>query len=269
MSGLAWLTGHADAQQRVQRGTCDPMAGMHAAFAILVGLRERDATGDGVFLECSMAEGALNAAAEQLVEYTAYGHLMERDGNRAPTAAPQGLYYCKLDEGQPAEDENLIALSVENDDQWQAFKRALGNPDWAEEPRFATHAGRRENHDELDELIEAWSKEQDYAQAVQKIVAQGVPVGRVELPRNAYRHPQFVARGFLEEVEHPVIGKHPIPGMPFRLASRGDKAWIYSPAPTLGQHNHEILGQLLGQSAADIEMLEREQVIGTVPSGIE
>jgi crotonobetainyl-CoA:carnitine CoA-transferase CaiB-like acyl-CoA transferase len=269
MSGMAWLTGHSDDQPRVQRGTCDPLAGMHAAFAILAGLRERDATGEGVFLECSMVEGALNAAAEQLVEYTAYGHLMERDGNRAPTAAPQGLYYCKLDDGQAPEDENLLALSVENDAQWQSLKRAMGSPCWANDAKFDSHAGRREHHDELDEHIESWTRGQGYDQAVEKILAVGVPAGKVELPRDAYVHPQYVARGFLEDVEHPVIGRHPIPGMPFRLASRGDKGWIYSPAPTLGQHNHEILSQLLGQSDADIESLEREEVIGTIPSGLD
>ncbi len=269
MSGLAWLTGHTDDQPRVQRGTCDPLAGTQAAFAIIAALKERDVTGEGVFLECAMAEGALNAAAEQLVEYTAYGHLMNREGNRAPTAAPQGLYYCQLDEGQAPEDENLLALSVENDSQWQAFREALGSPSWATDPRFDTHAGRREHHDEIDEHIETWSRAQGYDEAVGALLSKGVPAGKVELPRNAYVHPQFVARRFLEDVEHPVIGTHPVPGMPFRLASRGEEGWIYRHAPTLGQHNHEILSELLGQSEDDIAALERDEVIGTKPSGLD
>ena len=73
VTGLAWLTGHTWDQPRIQRGPSDPNAGMHAAFAMLVGLAEREVTGEGCQLEVTMVEGALNAAAELVIEYTAYG----------------------------------------------------------------------------------------------------------------------------------------------------------------------------------------------------
>ena len=73
ISGLAWLTGHPHDQPRIQRGPCDPLAGTHAAFATLVALAERERTGTGHLVECAMVEGALNAAAEQIVEYGAHG----------------------------------------------------------------------------------------------------------------------------------------------------------------------------------------------------
>lgn len=269
MSGLAWLTGHKEDQPRVQRGTCDPLAGMHAAFAILAALRERDETNDGVYLECTMVEGALNAAAEQVIEYTAYGNLMERDGNRSLTAAPQGAYFCKLREKQVPEEENLLAISVETDRQWLALKEVMGKPRWADDSKYDTHAGRRTYHDELDAYIEAWTKEQDIDSLVDELQGQGIPSAAVAEARSTYFHPQFRARNFLEEVEHPIIGTHPICGMPFRLASRGDKPWIRSHAPTLGQHNHEILSELLGLSDAEIEALERDEVIGTLPIGVK
>src|SRR5690606_15215236 len=94
ISGLAWLTGHVDDQPRIQRGPCDPMAGMNAAFAALVALKEREFSRQGSLVECSMVEGALNAAAEAIVEYSAYGNILERMGNRCAEAAPQGLYRC-------------------------------------------------------------------------------------------------------------------------------------------------------------------------------
>jgi crotonobetainyl-CoA:carnitine CoA-transferase CaiB-like acyl-CoA transferase len=87
LSGLAWVTGHRDDQPRIPRGPCDPLAGVHAAFAILVALAERTASGRGHHVESTMVESALNVAAEQVVEWTAYGALLARQGNRSPLAA--------------------------------------------------------------------------------------------------------------------------------------------------------------------------------------
>ena len=89
------MTGWPEDQPRIPGGPCDPLAGMHAAFTALVGLANREETGRGSHFECAMIEGSLNAAAEQVIEYTAYGNILEREGNRAPEAAPQGLYPCQ------------------------------------------------------------------------------------------------------------------------------------------------------------------------------
>ncbi|HUJ66039.1 MAG TPA: CoA transferase, partial [Acidimicrobiales bacterium] len=112
VSGMAWITGHVEDQPRIPQGPCDPLAGMNAAFATLVALAEREITGEGSLVEVPMVEGALNAGAEQIVEYTAYGGLMHRDGNRSPWAAPQGVYAC-------LGVEQWLALSVGSDEQWQ------------------------------------------------------------------------------------------------------------------------------------------------------
>ena len=84
-------------------------------------------------------------------------------------------------------------------------------------------------------------------------------------PRNASRNPQIAARGFYEEFEHPVVGRHPAPTVPFRYATMD--RWLRRPAPTLGQHNAEILGDLLGASQAELARLEADGVIGTRPEG--
>jgi crotonobetainyl-CoA:carnitine CoA-transferase CaiB-like acyl-CoA transferase len=92
ITGLAWVTGHRDDQPRIMRGPCDPLAGGHGAWAILVALAERTRTGTGHFLECPMVEGALNAASESIVEASAYGGVLQRDGNHSWWARPQDLY---------------------------------------------------------------------------------------------------------------------------------------------------------------------------------
>jgi crotonobetainyl-CoA:carnitine CoA-transferase CaiB-like acyl-CoA transferase len=260
LTGLAWITGHRDDQPRIQRGPCDPLAGMHAAFALLVALAERDATGRGLHVEVPMVEAALHAAAEQLLEWTAYGRRMERDGNRGPDAAPQGLYPCR---GHSPETPRWLALSVAGDAQWAALRRVLGDPGWAAEAVLATHAGRRAAHDAIDARLRPFFAAREREAAVAELVAAGVPAAPVLDPREAHRHPQLAARGFFEEVAHPVVGTHATPTVPFRYASVS--RWIRRPAPTLGQHGREVLGSLLGLSAAELDGLEVARVIGERP----
>ena len=258
LTGMAWVTGHSYDQPRIMRGPCDPIAGMHGAYAVILGLAVRERTGRGVFVESTMVEAALNCSAEQIVEYTAYGNVMERAGNRGPYAAPQGLYPCRG-------HEQWLALAVADDRQWQALVEVLGSPDWADRPEYATDAGRRAGHDALDEGLYGWAAEQSLDDAVARLVGAGVPAAPAWDPRLQHENPQLAHRGLFEMVEHPAVGAHPMPGMPYRFASVD--RWITSPSPTLGEHNHEILGEL-GLSAEEIAQLEADGVIGTRPKGL-
>ena len=257
LSGMAWLTGHPDDQPRIQRGPCDPLAGMHAAFAFLVALAERSAKGEGVHVECTMVEGALNAASEALIEFSAYGARLEREGNRSPAAAPQGLYPCA---GHAADAPLWLALSVAADEQWKALCALMGRDYWSGDPALANLAGRRAAHDRLDRDLHSWIAARERDALVDELAAAGVPAAAVRDPRSAREHPQMRARGFFEPMAHPVVGRHLVPGLPFRYA--GIPNWVRHAAPTLGQHNREILSEL-GVGTAEIESLERDGVIGT------
>jgi crotonobetainyl-CoA:carnitine CoA-transferase CaiB-like acyl-CoA transferase len=259
VTGLAWLTGHPWDQPRIQRGPSDPNAGMHAAFAMLVGLAERDVTGEGCQLEVTMVEGALNAAAELVIEYTAYGNKLERDGNRSPGAAPQGLYAC-------AGFDRWLAISVETDDQWAALVDAIGSPEWARDPELATHAGRRVHHDAIDAHIGEWAARRDAAETAEMLVAHGVPAALGRDPRLIASHPQLLARRYHEPIDHPVVGTRATPTVPFRYASVD--RWLRRSAPTMGADNEAILGDLLGLSADDLAELEADGVIGSKPRGL-
>ncbi|MEM7285354.1 MAG: CoA transferase [Actinomycetota bacterium] len=248
VTGLAWVTGHCDDQPRIQRGPCDPNAGMHAVFAIFGALIERDRTGQGAFLELTMVEAALNVAAEQVIEWTAHGHLIERNGNRSSYAAPQGIYRTDA-------DETWVGVAVESDAQWEALVDVIGRPDLAQ----LDASGRRDRHDEIDAAIAAWSEVQSDEAAAETLVAAGVPAGIVRNPQRGDLHPQLAHRGYFESVDHPVTGTHPIAGMPWR--SDTVERWIRVPPPTLGQHNREVLSEL-GLSPAEIDELESAGVIG-------
>jgi crotonobetainyl-CoA:carnitine CoA-transferase CaiB-like acyl-CoA transferase len=262
ITGMAWVTGHPDDQPRIPRGPCDPNAGMHAAFALLAALEERDRTGEGCLLECAMAEGALNAAAEQAVEFSAYGNVLAREGNRSPDAAPQGLYACRGHEHFVA--ERLLAVSVRTTDQWHALRGVVEAPAWASDPWLDALVARRARHDELDALVSEWAEHHDIDDAVALMVDAGVPAAPLVDTRSTALHPHLRARGFYESVEHPVVGRHDFPTVPFRLASV--ERWIDRPPPTLGQHDDEVLHEL-GYDAAEIARLRETAVIGDRPIG--
>jgi crotonobetainyl-CoA:carnitine CoA-transferase CaiB-like acyl-CoA transferase len=258
VTGLAWLTGHVDDQPRIQRGPCDPNGGMHAVVGALVALELRDRNGVGSLVESTMFEAALNISAELIVEWTKYGNALTREGSRSPWAAPQGVYATDT-------RERWLVLSVATDEQWSALVDALGRPDWATDPAVRTHQGRRAAHDLLDEKLGAWAAETDLDKAVDLLVSAGVPAAPAVDARRTSEHPQYVARGYYEYPEHPVIGVRGHPSVPFRFASVDH--WLRRAAPTLGQHNHEILTDL-GLTEEEIAALEADDLIGTRPLGL-
>jgi crotonobetainyl-CoA:carnitine CoA-transferase CaiB-like acyl-CoA transferase len=245
VSGLAWVTGHPDDQPRIPRGPCDPLAGATAAFAVLTALEDRGRTGRGAFVESTMVEAVLNVAAEQVIEWTANGVELERMGNRAPGFAPQGLYAC-------AGDEQWLAVSVATDEQWAGLIDSTGL------------TADRADQDAVDGELAAWAAGRDVDEAVETLVAAGVPAGGARDPRTISRHPQLAARRLFEELDHPVCGRQPFIGLPFHFASVD--RWLTRPAPTMGQHDHEVLGGELGLDDAELARLSGAGIIGSRPA---
>ena len=127
-SGISWLTGYPDRNPYEPYSVGDPNAGVHALNALLLALEHRRHTGQGVFIEAAMVDAAINVAAEQVIEYSANGALLQRAGNRGPTAAPQNLYRTnEIDEFGRA--DCWVAVAVSTDDQWEGLRAALGQPE--------------------------------------------------------------------------------------------------------------------------------------------
>ena len=258
LSGMAWVTGHLDDQPRIPRGPCDPLAGMHGVFAFLVALVERSHSGSGHHIESTMVESALNVAAEQVLEWSAYGRLVQRNGNRSPMAAPQGLYPCTPD---PSGAENWLALSITCDEEWRALRTVMGEPDWSNHPDLESAAGRHRAHETMDQGLTQWTAQQNRTELVLRLRAVGIHASEVISPARVLEsNPQLEARAYFETPEHPVVGAMPLPSLPFRYASLDH--WLRSSAPTLGQHNEEVLQGILHLSDEEILELEAQGIIG-------
>jgi crotonobetainyl-CoA:carnitine CoA-transferase CaiB-like acyl-CoA transferase len=262
-SGISWLTGYPDRNPYEPYSVGDPNAGIHALNALLVALEHRRLTGQGLLLEAAMVDAALSVAAEQLIEFSAYGALLERDGNRGPVAAPQNLYRTnEIDEFGRA--DCWVAVAVATDEQWAGLSVAVGRGDWTTDPELNTAAGRRARHDEIDEHIAAWCVDRTGDDVVDSLWQQGVPVAKVMQPHRQTEIPQLVTRGFFEDVGHPVNARTPHSTLPFTF-SRGPERVHTEPAPLLGQHNHELLSEL-GLTDEEIADLESQGVIGNAPA---
>ena len=251
-SGIAWTTGRSDGPPELP-GLCDPLTGVHAAFAVLAALEERRRTGEGQQVELAMLDLAVNVSVEQTLEHAAYGYRMERQGNRGSAAAPQGVYSTV--------DHAWLALAVGTDDQWQALCQILGIAELADDVSLARAPGRHAAHDRIDSAVARWSAGQTLAEALGELRRAGVPAEAVASAYEIDQEPQMISRGFWEEVSHPVVGTYRYPGWPMRLSGGPDR-WYRRPAPLLGQHNQEVLRGLLGLTDHELASLRSKAIIG-------
>ncbi len=261
--GLSWLTGYPDRNPYEPYSVGDPNAGVHALNAVLLALEHRRRTGEAVLVEAAMVDAALNVAAEQVIEHSAYGALLQRQGNRGPVAAPQNLYLT-ADVDEFGRADCWVAIAVATDRQWEALRDALGRPEWAMDPELEREAGRRARHDLVDERLAAWCLPRTGDAIVETLWPAGVPVAKVMQPHRQGELPQLRHRRFFEHVGHPVNVAAAHSTLPIDL-SNGPDHFHRQAAPLLGEHNHELLGEL-GLSYDEIAALEQDGVIGTAPA---
>jgi crotonobetainyl-CoA:carnitine CoA-transferase CaiB-like acyl-CoA transferase len=206
-------------------------------------------------------EPALNLAAQQVIEYTAYDTLLTRTGNRGPAAAPQAVYRCLPERDE--RDPEWLAIAVANDAQWRALVARVGDSK-LEDAAYATDAGRRAGHDAIDEVLAAWCAGRQAVDVEAALLAVDVPASVLMNAQLVTPNAQLEAREFFQTMDHPFSGATRYPTLPMRF-SKLDKKHRW-PAPSLGQHNEEVLRGDLELTQQEYEKLLADGGAGTRPS---
>jgi crotonobetainyl-CoA:carnitine CoA-transferase CaiB-like acyl-CoA transferase len=186
------------------------------------------------------------------------GDVPPREGNRSTAAAPQGVYRCADRASLPADrgraTDEWCAISVQNDAQWVALVRALGDPAWGQDTRFRTLAGRQRHHDEIDAHLSAWTQQLTPQEAERRLRAAGVAARRMRRIQEVVDEPNDTP--IFHPIEDPPGWLMQVTGLPFTF-SRNTFA-TRRPAPHLGEHTREVLAEWAGLGPAEIADLEAQ-----------
>jgi crotonobetainyl-CoA:carnitine CoA-transferase CaiB-like acyl-CoA transferase len=182
------------------------------------------------------------------------GRDRDRRGNRDDLMVPHNVYRC-------AGNDQWAAIAVNSEDEWRSLCEALGHAEWLVDPRFQDQPNRKANEEMLDTLIEGWTLQHSPTDVMHMLQAAGVAATPVLNTEGLCTDPQFQQRNYTRAIDHPVTGAIPAAGIPGIYSALPKEDLQYIAAPRLGQHNEEVLGGLLGLSAAEIARLKEERVI--------
>jgi len=250
-SGLMSITGEPDGDpMKVGVAIVDLCAGLYAAAVILGALHARGAGRGGQHVEVSLYATSLAMLANVASNVLISGNPARRYGNAHASIVPYGPYRCR---------DGVIALGVGNDGQFAEFAAAVGRPQWATDPRFARNPDRVENRAALDSLIEATLASRTVDEWLSVLLAAGVPSSRINTVAEALAAPQTAATGMVIEIEHATAGLFRALGIPFSFSRT--PAAVRRPPPPLGQHTDEVLAELAGLDAEEIQKLRAAGVV--------
>jgi benzylsuccinate CoA-transferase BbsF subunit len=232
----------------------DHIAGLMGALAILEALEYRQRMGIGQYIDLSELEAMSSLLGMAILDDGVNGRVASPSGNRPVhrVAAPHGAYRCKG-------EDRWCAIAVFTEKEWEAFVGVMNHPSWTREERFATTLERWQNMDQLDPLVEEWTKERPAEEVMSLLQGVGVAAGVVQDAADLSQDPQLKARGFFVELEHPVSGKIFSDGSSIKLSETS--ACFKRAAPLLGQDNEYVYRELLGMNEGELAWYIEEGVI--------
>jgi len=258
LGGVMSITGERDGPPAKPGTTLgDTGTGMLLAISILGALYRRQTTGKGERIEVAMQDAMLQYIRVAFAAQATSGQPAQRNGAKilSGIAAPSGVYPCKP--GGP-NDYVYVYTSRANPAHWRHVLEVIGRADLIGDPRFETTQARAEHEAEVDALISAWTRKHDKHEAMRRLSAAGVPAGAVLDTMELQNDADFERRGIMQVMQHPGCGPFKMPTWPVR---HDGKTLPLAPAPLLGQHTDEILGEWLGLGTAEVEKLRAEGVI--------
>lgn len=250
MGGLMNTCGQADGPPTwlgVALG--DIVSGMQAAYAIMLALYQRTQTGRGQYIDISMYDTMIGLAERSVTAYSLTQHVLQR--GREPYMAPWGPFECQ---------DGYIGLIVATEGDWAKFCQAIERPDLVGHEGTTSGPDRAKNMSGwLGDIINGWFRQQTKAEATKKLLAAGLPIGPVQDAREIFECPHVDARKLLIDVPDPILGSVKLVGPVAKLS--GSPEPIAAPAPLLGEHNAQVLGEVLGYTNEQVTQLKADAVI--------
>lgn len=255
LGGLMSLTGRPEGEQgagpmKVGVALTDILTGLYSTVAILAALAHRDQSGEGQHIDMALLDVQVACLANQAMNYLTTGTPPKRLGNAHPNIVPYQDF--------PTADGDFI-LTVGNDGQFRKFAEVAGQPQWADDPRFATNKQRVAHRAELIPLIRQATVFKTTAEWVAELERAGVPCGPINDLAQMFQDPQVVARGLKVDVPHPLAGSVPQVASPIRL-SETPVEYRRAP-PLLGEHTEAVLMDVLGLDAGAVQVLRSAGVL--------
>src|SRR5262245_61962100 len=227
----------------------DIVSGMNAAYAITLALYQRKETGRGQYIDISMYDTIIGLAERSVTAYSLTQHVLQR--GREPYMAPWGPFEC---------EDGWIGVIVATEGDWAKFCQAIERPDLVGKEGATSGPERAKNMSGwLGEIINGWFKGQMKADATNKLLAAGLPVGPVQNAREVFDDAHVAARKLLIDVPDPILGSVKLVGPVAKMSGNGGP--LAGPAPLLGQHNEEILTSVLGYTPDQVAQLKADAVI--------
>ncbi len=254
MGGIRYITGEPD-RPPVRAGISlgDSLASLYAVIGALMAVYARDVQdrGEGQIIDVALYEAVFSLMESMIPEYDVAGIIRERTGASLPGIAPSNSY-C-------SGDGFYVAVGGNSDAIFKRLMKVIGRPELGEDPRYRTNADRAERAEELDTLINAWTREHSLKEILQILDEARVPAGAIYSVTEIINDEQYHAREMILEAEIKGIGQVKMPGLVPKLsATPGTVEWY---GGSLGAHNEDIYRGLLGISTEELERLSQEGVI--------
>src|SRR6202049_278263 len=224
----------------------DSGTGMHMAIGILAALQQRHATGRGQHVEVSMQDAVVNIIRVSLRDHQRSGRPMPRRGNQMGQVVPSTVYPCAP--GGP----NVYVFINAQPQMWATFTEAIGRPELAEDPRFASEAARWENRVALNPIVEEWTRGRTKHEAMRLLGDAGVPCGAVQDTGEVLADPHLKAREMIVDVDYPNRGTYQTVGCPVKMS---ESPVSVTRPPLLGEHTAEVLSALCGVDPDEVKRL--------------
>jgi len=231
----------------------DSGTGMHLAIGILAALQQRHATGKGQHVEVSMQDSVVNIMRVALRDHQRFNTPKLRNGNQLGDNVPGSTYACS-----PGGPNDYVYIFAQQQ-MWAAFSGAIGRSDLTDDPKFSTHAARWENREELNGIIEAWTKQHTKHDVMRILGEAGVPSGACQDTGEVLEDPHLKAREMIVDIDYPPRdGIYKTVGCPIKLSD--SPAEVQTP-PQLGEHTADLLQELCDVSADEVARLREAGVV--------